>query len=208
MTVSGKRLRQLLFDAELAERLFIVPLLDPSIQIREGTIDVRIGCDFIVTRTPRLSGVNPFAEQRTLGAYQERVNVPYGHEFWIHPGTFVLGTTIEYIRLPSTVSAIVTARSSWARLGLNIAAALFVHPLFHGCLTFEIVNDGNTPVPVQPGARIAQLAFDEVLDPSAEETAGKYSAEILPQFTRLYDERAEMLEWRKVSQPLEISAEL
>jgi dCTP deaminase len=203
MTVLSKaRLRHLLYETDsLEDRLVVMPVMDPEKQISEGSIDVRLGSYFVVTRSARVGGLDPFAKQRELNAYQETLYRPYGGELWIHPGTFVLGVTLEYLRLPSAVYGEVTTRSSWARMGLHIASAIAVHPGFAGCLTLELVNAGNTPIAISPGTRIGQIVFYEVIDPQPVTGRGKYFAQIVPQFALLSEEAPELERWKSLSKP-------
>ena len=69
----------------------------------------------------------------------------------------VLASTLEYVRLPKSISAYVTSRSKWGRLGLVIATATAIHPGFTGTITLELVNHGNIPLVLYPGLAIAQL---------------------------------------------------
>ncbi len=39
--------------------------------------------------------------------------VPFGDGFVLHPKAFVLGVTLEWIRLPADRAAYVVGRSSW-----------------------------------------------------------------------------------------------
>jgi dCTP deaminase len=83
--------------------------------------------------------------------------VRFGGEFILHPKAFVLGATIEWIRLPANRAAYVIGRSSWGRYGLVIATATGVHPGFTGCLTLELSNIGDIPIKVTPGTTICQI---------------------------------------------------
>ena len=87
----------------------------------------------------------------------------------IHTKEFVLGVTLEWIRLPSNRAAYVVGRSSWGRHGLIIATATGVHPGFTGCLTLELSNVGEIPITVKPGTTICQLFIHEVRGLDLEE---------------------------------------
>ena len=210
MTVIGRaRILELLSqDTAIAARLVVSPLLDPSSQIGEGSIDLRLGNFFIVTRTARLGGIEPYEllTPTAIEEYQETIYVPFQKTMWIHPGTFVLGGTLEYVRLPQGLYADVTARSSWARLGLSIASAVAVHPGFYGCLTLELVNNGNTPVGIHPGDRIGQLTIYEVVPQAKpiEGLVGKYQGFTTPTYSRLPEERNERQRWNALGRSLEL----
>ncbi len=94
--------------------------------------------------------------------YTDRIYVPIGDFFVLHPRQFVLGETLEWIHLSPTECAFVTSRSSWGRDGLVIATAIGVHPTYTGILTLELTNVGEIPLKLYPGLAIAQLFIAEV----------------------------------------------
>jgi dCTP deaminase len=90
------------------------------------------------------------------------LHVRFGEDFILHPRSFVLGVTLEWLRLPSDLGGYVTGRSSWGRRGLVIATATGVHPGFTGCLTLELANLGDVPIAIRPGMTIGQLFLHDV----------------------------------------------
>jgi len=88
------------------------------------------------------------------------VTVPEGWSYLLPPGAFVLGSTVESVKLSAGYAAELSGRSSMARLGILVhATAGFVDPGFSGTITFEIKNINTKPVHLWPGDRIAQLLF-------------------------------------------------
>jgi dCTP deaminase len=94
--------------------------------------------------------------------------VSFGSRFILHPQSFVLGVTLEWMRLPSNLAGYVVGRSSWGRRGLIIATAAGVHPGFTGCLTLELTNVGEIPIAIKPGMTICQLFLHTVESKSHE----------------------------------------
>lgn len=143
---------------EIADRLFVVPLLDSAEQVNEGSIDLRLGSAFIESRRRAESVIDPFLPAHPSDEdHDDRYEVPFGECLVIHPGQFLLGSTFEFIRLPLNVGGQVLSRSSWGRFGLIVATAVTVHPGFAGCLTLELQNLGTVPIKLYPGLRIAQI---------------------------------------------------
>lgn len=174
-------------ERPIGERLVITPLLDPE-QVREASIDLRLGTEFLVLRRTLEPGMDPATfSQAKMERLQERMVVPYGGEIWLHPGHFMLAATLEYMRIPADLGAYVLGRSSWGRVGLIVATAIMVQPGFKGCLTLELVNDGDSPIKLYPGARIAQLAVHALDGPTSNPYGpkGKYEAPVAPQASRL-----------------------
>ena len=88
--------------------------------------------------------------------------VPFGENFVLHPGRFVLGVTLEWLTLPRTLSGYVSGKSSLGRHGLVIETAAGLHPGFSGCLTLELANVGEVPVAISPGMEICQIFLHEI----------------------------------------------
>jgi dCTP deaminase len=99
---------------------------------------------------------DPNAE-RDLPKATRDVYIPFGEQYILHPRNFVLGVTLEWLRLSADLAGYVTAKSSWGRRGLVIATAVGVHPGFTGCLTLELTNLGEVPIAIQPGMQVCQL---------------------------------------------------
>lgn len=207
--LSRARMLELLSSTTpVGERLVITPLLDPATQLGDGSVDLRLGNYFIVARTAPIGGIDPYdyLTPTLLEKYQETIYIPFEKQLWIHPGTFVLGGTLEYIKLPPSLYADVTARSSWARLGLSIASAVAVHPAFYGCLTLELVNNGNTPIAIHPGDRLGQLTMYELSSDTQQVASlvGKYEGYTAPSYSRLADEAPERGRWKAIGKALEL----
>lgn len=175
------------FKAELPRRLTVSPILSPR-QIGDASVDLRLGNQFIIFRRHTQGLINPFETSRVqLHRFQERRVVRFGTKFVLHPGVLALAATFEYVQLPCDVEAQVEGRSSWARLGLQIATATCVEPGFSGVITFELANVGNMPLELYPGVRISQMILRNTESPIDNAYSGpkKYRYPIGPQFSRL-----------------------
>jgi dCTP deaminase len=123
--------------------------------IEDDSIDLRLGTDFLLARSDRCHAHIPGV---TLGEeFQKAVHVPLGRAMVVPGHHTVLGATLEYIKLPYNVAAMVLTKSSWARSFITVETAPWVHPGYRGCLTLEIANVSEVPLLLYPGYRIAQL---------------------------------------------------
>ncbi|MCR1770517.1 dCTP deaminase [Burkholderia glumae] len=150
--------------------LVISPILAES-QLGPSSVDLRMGTVVLVARAGGQSHVEPAAYLREMeepGSHasirsrkqkHERYDVPFRESFLLHPGTLALVPTLEWVKLPDNLQGVVTARSSWAREGLNIATATIVNPGYMGIVTLELANFGEIPIRLYPGLRLAQIAF-------------------------------------------------
>ena len=179
---------------ELLERkdnpLLVTPLLSKK-QIGEASIDIRLGNQFIVFRAHRFGIFEPMGQsKKDPREIQERQIMRFGENFVLHPGVLILGCTFEYISVPGDLECQIEGRSSWARLGLQVATASSIEPGFKGVATLELSNVGTVPLTLMPGIRIAQLVCHEAKPPVDDPYAGsrKYRCPIGPEFSRLYDD--------------------
>jgi len=144
------------------KKLTIVPLLDED-QIGEISIDLRIGTDYLTMHQGRDAYIdstdNKFSKRPIKGHYTE-TRRKLGESFLLHPSQPVLFSTLEYIKLPQNVYAVLTLRSSYSRLGLTISTV--VQPGYCGCISVEVVNAGNTPIKVLAGARFLQARLIQI----------------------------------------------
>jgi dCTP deaminase len=149
------------------KRLIIAPEPDESVLRESGSasLDLRLGTWFVELRRSRRGCLKVNPELTTPQDETGLGKVHYtrfGGEFVLHPGSFILGVTLEWIRVPRDLACFVIGKSSWGRRGLIIATATGVHPGFTGCLTLEITNVGELPIAIQPGMPICQLFFHTV----------------------------------------------
>lgn len=151
-------------DTEVGGALVITP--EPDIEALRSSgaasVDLRLGTWFVRAWHTRLACLNVAEESNeSADLVTETQYVPFGRDFILHPGRFVLGITLEWIRLPSDLAGYVIGRSSWGRRGLIIATAIGVHPRFTGCLTLELINFGEIPISIKPGMSICQLFLQQ-----------------------------------------------
>ena len=172
-------------DADL--RLVVCPMLDTE-QIGSASIDLRLGTEFMEVQRTQQGVLDPFSVHD-----EQRFNVAFGNQLIIHPGQFLLGSTLEYLRVPRQLAGQVLNRSSWARNGLLVATAASVHPGFTGALTLELVNGGTVPLKLVTGTRICQLVLWELDQETSQPypDSAKYDTSLGPQPSRLVREAEE-----------------
>jgi dCTP deaminase len=171
MLFKSKALTELLHKPGV-EGLTIVPQppLDEFEKTGAASIDLRLGrwfTTFRPTKMSRLDVVRKGDEPANEVGLTKSHYVPFGEDFILHPGSFVLGITLEWLRLPPGIGGFVGGKSSWGRRGLIIETAAGIHPGFSGCLTLEMTNLGEVPIAIVPGMPICQVAFYATSDSDA-----------------------------------------
>jgi dCTP deaminase len=99
----------ILSDADIERRLergdlSIEPLADPDIQIQPASVDLRLGQEFLEFQRTNIPCIHPNSEQE-VSEYVTETEVGEDEEFVLHPGDFVLGTTIERVEIPHDLIA-------------------------------------------------------------------------------------------------------
>lgn len=163
MILSDNEIKQLLRD----KSLLIEPIEEN--QIQPASVDIRLG-DFFCMLNDCKSGIINIRER------PEYINITR-EKIILFPGQFVLGTTMEYIKLPDNLIAFVEGRSSLGRLGLFVQNAGWVDPGFEGEITLELFNASRFSIELHYGDRIAQLVFAKMRISSDKPYSGKYNGQ-------------------------------
>ena len=168
-----------------AGRVVIEPF-DPAC-VQPSSVDLHVDSQFRVFANNRYPFIDVREEQPDL---TELVEMKPDEPFILHPGEFVLGSTLERVALPDDLVARLEGKSSLGRLGLLIhSTAGYVDPGWDGYLTLELSNVANLPITLYPGMKIGQISFFRLTSP-AETPYGaagnKYQGQRGPTPSRFY----------------------
>lgn len=142
--------------------IIVTPICDFEDQMGIAGIDVRLGKQFIVFKQHLAGYFSPLSGENNnahISEYQEEIVIPIGDNIVLHPGQLIIASTFEYVCIPEDLECQVEGRSSWARMGLIIAAATTIEPGYKGVITLELSNVGTIPLELHPGVKIAQIIF-------------------------------------------------
>jgi dCTP deaminase len=144
-----------------AGRIVIDPYVPEAVQ--PSSIDLHLDRRFRVFKNSRYPYIDVREEQAEL---TELVEIAGDEPFILHPGEFVLGSTLERVALPDDLVARLDGKSSLGRLGLLIhSTAGFVDPGWEGNLTLELSNVANLPITLYDGMKIGQISFQRLSSP-------------------------------------------
>ena len=183
MVLSDRTIRRLIAEGRIGIDPFDPALMQPS------SLDVRVDHYFRVFRNSRYLYIDVKTEQEDL---TELVEVTDDEAFILHPGEFVLGSTLERVTLPDDLVARLEGKSSLGRLGLLIhSTAGFVDAGWNGHLTLELSNVANLPIAIYPGMKIGQISFLQMTTPAEHpygsgEAGSKYQGQRGPTPSRYY----------------------
>ncbi|OAN47193.1 deoxycytidine triphosphate deaminase [Chloroflexus islandicus] len=162
------------------EHGMIEPFVDH--QVRQGVIsygltsygyDMRVTDHFKVFTNVYNALVDPknFDPRSFVDIRAEYVDIP--------PNSFALAQSLEYFRIPRTVSCIVIGKSSYARCGIIINVTP-LEPEWEGHVTIEISNTTPLPARIYANEGIGQVLFlesDEPCEVSYADKKGKYQGQ-------------------------------
>lgn len=141
----------------------VIDPFDPAL-IQPSSVDVRMDRFFRVFNNSRYTHIDPKLQQDELTSL---VEVAEDEPFVLHPGEFVLGSTLEKFTLPSNMAGRLEGKSSLGRLGLlTHSTAGFIDPGFSGYITLELSNVANLPITLWPGMKVGQLALFALTSPA------------------------------------------
>ncbi len=163
MILSDKTIKKLIE----AKDLIVEPLTEE--QIQPASIDMRLGRHFLKVEENQVECMTLSTPIKYSEFEADEVIIP--------PHSFLLATTMEYIKLPNNLTAFVEGRSSIGRMGLFIQNAGWVDPGFEGEITLELYNANRLPIKLTAGRRLCQLVIAE-MDVEAENPYdGKYQGQ-------------------------------
>jgi dCTP deaminase len=149
--------------AEIAAGRIVIDPFTPE-AIQPSSIDLHLDRRFRVFRNSRYPFIDVRADQPEL---TELVEISGDDPFILHPGEFVLGSTLERVELPNDLVARLEGKSSLGRLGLLIhSTAGYVDPGWEGNLTLELSNVANLPITLYDGMKIGQISFQRLSSPA------------------------------------------
>ena len=183
MVLSDRTIRRLLEEGRIGIDPFDESLIQPS------SVDVRVDRFFRVFHNARYPYIDVKEPQEGL---TELVEIDDDRAFILHPGEFVLGSTLERITLPDDLVARLDGKSSLGRLGLLIhSTAGFIDPGFDGHVTLELSNVASLPITIYYGMKIGQISFMQMTEPASapygsNSTGSKYQGQRGPTPSRYW----------------------
>lgn len=154
------------------------PSLD-SFQVQAHAIDLRLGFTFLVPKnwvmTPRgreALNIDHFDKKRP--PYFETIELEQGQIFELLPNEYVLVSTLESVKIPKDLMAVLYPRSSTNRKGLSVDLTGIIDSGYEGQLVVPVRNNTSAQtVKLYPGERFCQIVFEK-LDTVIEAEKSRY----------------------------------
>src|SRR6185295_1578204 len=158
-------------------------------QVAKGTIsyglssygyDLRLADEFKIFAPPPNVTINPKSIPAEF--YQDY----RGPHCEIPASSYILGRTLEYLRIPRDVLTLCVGKSTYARSGVLINVTPF-EPEWEGFVTVSIANTTSRPVRVFSTEGLCQVLFfqaDDACEVSYKDRKGKYDVQRKIEFGR------------------------
>jgi dCTP deaminase len=143
-------------------RIIIRPLGEGCIQ--PASVDLHLDRNILIFRNNRV----PYIDVRkTNDRLTDMVAMADDDPFMLHPGEFVLGSTLEHVEVPADLVARLEGKSSLGRIGLLIhSTAGYVDPGWKGHLTLELSNVSSLPITLYHRMKIGQISYLRLTTPA------------------------------------------
>jgi deoxycytidine triphosphate deaminase len=149
--------------------LTFTPNLD-TFQVRAHAVDLRLGYTFLVPKSTRLTAkgreairlVDPLRDTNRQDLF-DVIELEEGQYFELLPDEHVSVSSLESIKLPADVMAVLYPRSSISRRGLAVDLTGIIDAGYEGQLMIPIKNHTVSQViRIYPGERFCQVVFESL----------------------------------------------
>ncbi len=183
MVLSDKSIRE-----EIGSGGIGIDPFDPS-DVQPASVDLHLDDKVLVFR----NSTAPYVDlKEAVPELNEMVVISEAQPFILHPGEFVLGSTLERVTLSDSLVARLEGKSSLGRIGLLIhSTAGFVDPGWDGHLTLELSNVSRLPLTLYKGMPIGQISFQYLSTPAenpygSKELRSRYQGQTEPTASRMH----------------------
>jgi dCTP deaminase len=188
---------QILDRIEKKEIAF-APNLD-SFQLQSHAVDLRLGFTFLV---PKIWHVTPNGRESLSVTHFDKANAQFfdvvelegGQYFDLLPNEYVLVGTLESVKIPNDLMAVLYPRSSTNRKGLSLDLTGIIDSGYEGQLTLPIRNNTHSQVVrLYPGERVCQVVFEELSEPVTPRKSKYHKRDIVEGVHREKKTEAQMI---------------
>lgn len=151
-------------------RLGFSPGLD-TFQMQAHSVDLRLGFTFLVPKSWYVSKngreqihMDFYAAEKK--EYFDIVELEKGQFFDLLPGEHILVSSLESVKLPDDLMAVMYPRSSTNRKGISVDQTGIIDSGYEGQLVIPIRNNTQSQtVRLYPGERFCQIVFQKLTGP-------------------------------------------
>ncbi|MDQ2933317.1 MAG: dCTP deaminase [bacterium] len=156
-----------ILERVLSGSLSFKPSLD-QFQLQEHSVDLRLGFTFMIPKMWHMTAqgresldITHFDKKNH--EFFEVIELEQGQYFDLLPQEYILISTLESIKMPDDLMAVLYPRSSTNRKGLSLDLTGVIDAGYEGQLVLPIRNNTRSQtVRLYPGERLCQVVFEEL----------------------------------------------
>ena len=185
MLLSDKSIKEAIRQGRIVLKPFFEDCIQPS------SIDIHLDNKFLLFNKSQHAVIDVRQKQDEL---MQLIEIKNDEPFILHPGEFILGSTLESLKLPNDIAGRIEGKSSLGRLGLLIhSTAGYVDPGWEGNLTLELSNVSPLPITLYYKMKIGQISFTQMSTPVDKPYGSKglgshYQGQKVPMASKFYEE--------------------
>ena len=164
-------------------------------QLQLGAIDLRFRNEY---KKIELMGKNQMLTYDMIKnhSYTKPYELKADEKLVIKPGEIILTTTMETVQLTEQFAALISGRSSFARLGIMVHCCQeFIKPGHGQTIPLQIINLSPYTVELDMNVPICQIIFFKLVTSASEKyvdrNGAKYSEEVAPESSKIYEEMSQ-----------------
>jgi dCTP deaminase len=117
-------------DPEIKNTLIVHPILDDE-QIYGAKIDLRLGNEIYRIKHGRsvTKAILDLDKEIKLNDVADRIIVPFGRQFTLHPGEMMVARLFEFVNMPEDMVGRLDPRARMSKIGLSVSAG-YIDPGF------------------------------------------------------------------------------
>lgn len=149
-------------------------------QVQDHSVDLRLGFTFLVpkmwhvtTKGRESLDITHFDKENE--EYFDVIELEQGQYFDLLPQEHILVATLESIKVPNDLMAVLYPRSSTNRKGLSLDLTGIIDSGYEGQLILPIRNNTRSQtVRLYPGERLCQIVFEQLTEKIGSPHKSKY----------------------------------
>ncbi len=145
--------------------LEFTPEID-KFQLQTHSVDLRLGYTFLIHKTWKITqagrvalGIDAFSNQKRDF---DVVELEEGQFFDLLPGEHITVASLETIKMPKDVMAVLYPRSSVNRRGVSVDLTGIIDAGYQGQLIIPVRNNTGQVIRLYPGERFCQIVFESL----------------------------------------------
>ena len=160
-----------ILDRVYKGEIAFTPSLD-TFQLQGHSVDLRLGYTFLIHKSWRVSkkgreaiAINPLENAGAGERHFEVVELEEGQYFELLPNEHVTVSSLETIKVPNDLMAVLYPRSSINRRGVSVDLTGIVDAGYEGQLVIPVKNHTAQVIRLYPGERFCQVVFETLTEP-------------------------------------------